>query len=195
MDGYWRSRRRQPSSPGRWPFTCEASAGWLSEEPGARLAHYRAWEALVIAGPGDNTGAAWGSGGLRASDAEREQVIGVLKAAFVQGQLSRIELDVRAGQTFAARTWADLAALTADLSAGLTPAQPVREPRARTRPKASKVAIWDGRGLIAPALFVASLAVAFGGLVSVALLLALAGMVYFAAWLVPRAREAEWGSN
>jgi uncharacterized protein DUF1707 len=148
----------------------------------------------VIAGPGDNTGAAWGSGGLRASDAEREQVIGILKAAFVQGRLSRTELDVRAGQAFAARTWADLAALTADLSAGLTPAQPVREPPARARPKAGKVATWDRRALIAPAFFAASLAVAFGGSVYAALLLALAGMVFFTAWLVPRARVPEWGS-
>jgi Domain of unknown function (DUF1707) len=155
----------------------------------------RAWEALVIAGPGDKTGAAWGSGGLRASDAEREQVIGILKAAFVQGRLSRIELEVRAGQAFAARTWADLAALTADLSAGLTPTRLVREPPARARPKANKIAIWDRRGLIAPALFAASLTVAFGGFVNVALLLAVVGMVYFTAWLVPRARVAEWGSN
>ena len=28
-------------------------------------------------------------GGLRASDADREQVIGILKAAFVQGRLHR----------------------------------------------------------------------------------------------------------
>jgi hypothetical protein len=139
----------------------------------------------VIAGPGDTTGAAWGSGGLRASDAEREQVIGILKAAFVQGQLSRIELDVRAGQAFAARTWADLAALTADLSAGLAPGQLVREAPARARPKANKPTTWDGRGLIAPALFTASLAVAFGGFVNVALLLAMVGMVYFTPWLVP----------
>jgi hypothetical protein len=151
-------------------------------------------EALVITGPGDNTGAAWG-GGLRASDAEREQVIGILKAAFVQGQLSRNELDVRAGQALAARTWADLAALIADVSARPDPAQPVPKPPAKARPRAAQAATWDRRALIAPALFAASLAAASGGLVYVALLLALAGMVNFAAWLVPRAREAEWGSN
>jgi Domain of unknown function (DUF1707) len=151
----------------------------------------KAWEALVIAGPGDQAGAAWG-GGLRASDAEREQVIGILKAAFVQGQLSRNELDVRAGRAYAARTWADLAALTADVSAQPAPAQPVPEAPAKARPRA---ATGDRRALIAPALFAASLAAASGGFVYGALLLAMAGMVYFAAWLVPPAREAERGSG
>jgi hypothetical protein len=148
----------------------------------------------VIAGPGDQTAAAWGSD-FRASDAEREQVIGMLKAAFVQGALTGNELDVRAGQAFTARTWADLAALTADLPAGRAGPQPVRPPVARARPKVSTVGLRDARALIAPALFAASLAVAFGGLVNVALALAVAGMVYFAAWLVPGARAPEWGSR
>ena len=51
----------------------------------------------------------------RASDADREQVIGVLKAAFVQGRLTKDEFDARAGHAFTAPTYADLAALTADL--------------------------------------------------------------------------------
>jgi hypothetical protein len=147
----------------------------------------------VTAGPGDKTTAVWGSG-LRASDAEREQAIDAIKAAFVQGRLTRDELDVRAGQAFTARTWANLAALTADLPAGLSRAQPVHTPPARGRPKLSQVATREARGLIAPALFAASLAVALGGSVNVALLLAVAGMVYFTAWLVPRARMPEWGS-
>jgi hypothetical protein len=51
----------------------------------------------------------------RASDADREQVIGVLKAAFVQGRLTEDELDARAGRALTAPTYADLAALTIDL--------------------------------------------------------------------------------
>jgi hypothetical protein len=46
-------------------------------------------------------------------------VIGTLKAAFVQGRLTRDELDLRVGQALAPRTYAELAALTADLPAGL----------------------------------------------------------------------------
>jgi hypothetical protein len=52
----------------------------------------------------------------RASDADPEQVIGTLKAAYVQGRLTKGELDLRVGQAFAARTNAELAALTVDLN-------------------------------------------------------------------------------
>ena len=80
-------------------------------------------------------------GGLRASHADREQVIGMLKAAFVQGRLAKDELDARAGRAFAARTYADLAALTADLPAGLADAVPPRSAaRAQTRPPMSNAA-------------------------------------------------------
>jgi DUF1707 SHOCT-like domain len=81
----------------------------------------------MAAGPGDELAAA-GRGHLRASHADREQVIGTLKTAFVQGRLTKDELDARAGQAFAARTYAELAALTADLPAGLAGAVPPRRP-------------------------------------------------------------------
>jgi len=42
-------------------------------------------------------------------------VIDVLKAAFVQGRLTRDEFDARVGRAFTSRTYADLAALTADV--------------------------------------------------------------------------------
>jgi hypothetical protein len=45
----------------------------------------------------------------------------------VQGRLTKDELDARVSQTFASRTYADLAALTTDLPAGLAGARP-REP-------------------------------------------------------------------
>ena len=56
-----------------------------------------------------------GSDRLRAGHADREQAIEALKNAFVQGRLTRDELDARTGQALAARTYADLAALTADI--------------------------------------------------------------------------------
>ena len=69
---------------------------------------------------GDEIAASAGDGGrLRAAQADREQVIGTLKAAFVQGLLDKNEFDLRVGQTFASRTYADLAAVTADIPAGL----------------------------------------------------------------------------
>ena len=59
---------------------------------------------------------------LRAGHFDRERVIEALKQAFVHGRLSRDELDVRAGRALAARTRAELAALTADIPA--EPAEP-----------------------------------------------------------------------
>ena len=87
-----------------------------------------------MAGPGGEVAAgAGGRGHLRASHADREQVIGILKAAFVQGMLAKDEFDAWVGQTLAARTCADLAALTADLPAGLAAARPPQPARAQGR--------------------------------------------------------------
>jgi len=86
----------------------------------------------VTAKPGDEMAAA-DRGRLRASHADREHVLDVLKAAFVQGRLTKDEFDIRVGQTFASRTYAELAALTADIPAGLIGVQPLRKPaRAET---------------------------------------------------------------
>ena len=73
-----------------------------------------------MTGPEDP--AAAGRDRLRAGHADREQVIGTLKDAFVDGRLTRDELDTRAGQTLSARTCADLSALTADIPAADIPA-------------------------------------------------------------------------
>ncbi|MGA8529150.1 MAG: DUF1707 domain-containing protein, partial [Acidobacteriaceae bacterium] len=68
-----------------------------------------------MTGPQDR--AAAGDDQLRAGHADREQVVEALKAAFVQGRLTKAELDTRAGQALSARTCAELAALTADIPA------------------------------------------------------------------------------
>jgi hypothetical protein len=81
--------------------------------------------------------AAAGRGQLRAGHADREQAIDTLKAAFVHGQLAKDELDARVGQALAARTYADLAALTADIPPGPPAARPPRPPATRSaRPPA-----------------------------------------------------------
>jgi Domain of unknown function (DUF1707) len=91
------------------------------------------WRGAAMAtGPGDELAAsAAGRGYLRVSDAEREQVIGTLKAAFVQGRLAKDEFDLRVDQVFASRTYAELAAVTADLPARPAVAQPPRAVRTR----------------------------------------------------------------
>ena len=88
----------------------------------------------MMTGPGDEMAAAGGVGDLRASHADRERVIDTVKAAFVQGQLTMGELDARVGQALAARTYAELAAVTAGITAGPhlasppAPARPQRKP-------------------------------------------------------------------
>ena len=99
-----------------------------------------------------------GGGRLRASHADRDHVIGTLKAAFVQGRLTKDELDLRVGQTLSARTYGDLAALTADLPPGLTGARsPGSAARAQTRRpvRAAKAAVGVGLALalLAAAVF------------------------------------------
>jgi len=74
-----------------------------------------------------------GCGHLRASYADREQAIDMLKAAFTQERLAKDEFEVRVGQAFAARTHAELAAVTADIPAPVIPGQPPSTSTARVR--------------------------------------------------------------
>jgi hypothetical protein len=67
---------------------------------------------------GPDEGGLASRGHLRAAQADREQTITVLKAAYAQGRLTKDELEARAVQALASRTYAELAALTADLPAG-----------------------------------------------------------------------------
>ena len=87
---------------------------------------------------------ATGRGRLRASDADRERAIDALKAAFVQGRLTRDELDLRAGQALSARTCAELTAITADtLIAPVHVRPPSRPARAHARKRVNKkVVAW-----------------------------------------------------
>ena len=102
-----------------------------------------------MAGPGDEIAAAEGRGDghLRASHADREHVIGTLKAAFVQGRLTEDELDARLDQVYASRTYTELAEVTADIPIELTGAQPPRDPW-----RATKVAWGLVYALILPGL-------------------------------------------
>ena len=98
-----------------------------------------------MARPADEIAA--GAGGrthMRASHADREQVIDMLKTAFVQGRLAKDEFDLRVGQVLASRTYADLNALIADIPTGLIRAQPpnpARKPASVPTPKAVRHAV------------------------------------------------------
>jgi len=88
-----------------------------------------------MAKPGDQmAGGTVGCGRLLASHADREQVIDTLKAAFVQGLLTKDEFDLRVGQTLGSRIYAELAAVTADIPGGLIGAQlPPKRAQAKAR--------------------------------------------------------------
>src|SRR2546430_15523236 len=69
----------------------------------------------MVTGPGyEPAVSAADRGCLRVSDAEREQVIGPVKAAFVRGMLAKDEFDLRVSQAFrrpasAGRGWPGIA--------------------------------------------------------------------------------------
>ncbi|HEY2263954.1 MAG TPA: DUF1707 domain-containing protein [Streptosporangiaceae bacterium] len=84
-------------------------------------------------GPDENAG----RDRLRAGHDDREQVIGELKAAFVQGRLDKGELEERAGRAVTSRTFGELAALTADIP----------DPAPAPSPAAPAVASTPGRTL------------------------------------------------
>ena len=99
-----------------------------------------------MAGPGDEMVAGTADRGrLRASHADREQVIGTLKAAFVQGRLTEDEFDGRVGQVYASQTYAELAEVTADIPAGPAGTRPPRDPW-----RATKVALRSVYAIILP---------------------------------------------
>jgi DUF1707 SHOCT-like domain/Domain of unknown function (DUF4190) len=72
---------------------------------------------------------------MRAASADRERAVDVLKAGFAEGRLTQDEYNERMNQAYAARTYAELAALTADLPAGAIPTvypMPVYQPPVST---------------------------------------------------------------
>lgn len=73
-----------------------------------------------------------GYGHMRSSRADREQTVDLLKAAFAEGRLDQDELAERAGRAYGSRTYAELAALTADLP----PRQPAAGPLVASWPAA-----------------------------------------------------------
>jgi len=116
-------------------------------------------------GPSDEmTPGAEGRSLLRASDADRDQVIDALKAAFVQGRLDKDEFAVRVGMVLAARTYADLDSHAIGIPSGLTPYEPPASSfNRRPAPQLILIArlIWPWRRLIC---LIAGLLLLFGGM-------------------------------
>ena len=83
-----------------------------------------------------------GPGHLRASHADREQVIDTLKVAFVQGRVIKSELDRGLGLALAARTYAELAAVTAGIRAGPGLTRPPESALPQPRNRSVKLGVW-----------------------------------------------------
>lgn len=117
----------------------------------------------MMVGPSNKMAAVVAAHGrLRASHADREYVIDRLKAAFVQGLLNKDEFDLRVGQTFASRTYAELAAVTVSIPAGLIEVQPLPEPAGTQAQLRMKTALTWGAGLIIAAVTGMVAALLFG---------------------------------
>ena len=151
----------------------------------------------MAAGPGGER-AAVGRGRLRASHADRDYVVAVLKTAFVQGRLTKDEFDARVGQTFASRTYAELDTLTADVPGGLIGARAVLGAQATSRAPANNVTKSGVSVIIAATIVVTAVFAGLGNtleqLTLLALLspfwvLALVGLLKFHSWLENRSRE------
>ncbi|MGH3196553.1 MAG: DUF1707 SHOCT-like domain-containing protein [Streptosporangiaceae bacterium] len=100
-----------------------------------------------------------GDSHLIASQADREQVFEALKAAFVQGRLTKDEFDQRLGQALA--TYAELDALTADIPAGPIEPQPSEAVRESYNRKVIQRGTAAGAGV--SMAFTAAMVIAAGG--------------------------------
>jgi hypothetical protein len=110
---------------------------------------------LVVTGPEDRAAAAAARAGqLRAADVDREQVIDLLKVAFVHGLLAKDEFGERIGRALASRTYADLATLTADIPAEPAAPTPHQAAAAKTRRRVSKRAVAGACVLVSAAIMV-----------------------------------------
>jgi putative transcriptional regulator len=92
-----------------------------------------------------------GHDSLRASDADREQAIEALKAAFAQNRLAKAEFAAHVGRALASRTYGELAAVTADVPAPPIRVQPPSAPTSmreqRTRRKVSQAELAEAVGV------------------------------------------------
>jgi len=126
----------------------------------------------VTTGPWDP-----GQAGFLASDADRERTVDALKTAFVHGALTRDELTSRTGRALTARTYAELAAITAEPSRQTPGPQQTQRPASRPnhgpanrQKRVSKKAVaWSACAVVLPIGLGASFFTYYGGFLVVML--------------------------
>lgn len=83
---------------------------------------------------------------VRASDAERDKVGEILRAGYADGRLSRTELDDRLAAAYAAKTRADLRALTSDLPGATSAPTTLERPAPAALPDRDPEPAWVPAG-------------------------------------------------
>jgi hypothetical protein len=143
--------------------------------------------------------AAGAGGGRRviASQADREQVLDALKAAFVQGRLTKDEFDQRVGRVLA--SYAELDALTADIPA--RPAETMLPEPARESHNRKVIQRGTAAGAGASMAFTAVLVVAAGGSLALDLVVVpavgsvvavlLAGLLTLLSWVLEKSSSRQ----
>jgi len=128
-------------------------------------------------------------GAFRASDADRDAVIDNLKTAFVLGRLTRDELGLRTGRALEARTYVELAAVTAGILTRPTEArpQPARSPA--RRPVTKKAVAWAAVAIALSAAAWAAFLTYYGGFLVLLLLAFICVAVSSAPW------PSQYGTN
>ena len=132
----------------------------------------------MLAGLDDEAAATPGRGRLRAGHADREQVVGSLKIAYVEGRLTEDEFDARLGQVYTSRTYAELAEVTADIPTGLTGIQRTRDPW-----RATKLAWRTVYAIILPAIVTLIVLPGGRGNPSMGVVITTAVVTYLLFWL------------
>ena len=116
----------------------------------------------MVTGPWDPArAAAPGHARFLASDADRERVVDVLKTAFVHGLLTKDELGIRTGRALTARTYAELAVVTAGLTA--RPAGSLAPARTARKRVNKKVVAWSACAIVLPPALGAAFFTFYGG--------------------------------
>ena len=121
----------------------------------------------------------------QASQADREDAIDALKAAYVAGRLTEGEFEARVGQAIASRTHADLAAITADVPAAPVAARPARMP--------DRMVAWGTGAIIAAAALGGALLV--GGSALILWAITMTGVLLFTVSVLLSARQERRSSR
>jgi hypothetical protein len=121
----------------------------------------------VGTGPWDLTsGGTPGPDSFLASDADRERAVDLLRNAFVHGALTKAEFDARTGAALTARTYGQLAAITAapQLTSRPPPTAAPHETRAPAKRRVSKKAVaWGACAIVLPPALGAAFFTYYGG--------------------------------